>query len=154
MKFIRQGDAIHVAGLELRTCNPDAPRTIPAHWARFMNEAVLDHIPHKLSDDVWAVYTHFEHAGLNNQGVYSLIVGAQVPADGEVPAGLVRAVLPASERAVFNAEAGQPSSVAAVWRRIWALSDLEKTFIADAERYAANGEIEVLIGVKGPSSAG
>lgn len=148
MKFIHQGDAIHVVGLELRTCNPDAPRTIPAHWARFMDEAVLQRIPHKLSDDVWAVYTHFEHAGLNNQGVYSLIVGAQVPADGEVPAGLARAVLPASERAVFSAEAGRPQSVAAVWQKIWALSDLKKTFIADAERHAADGEIEILIGVQ------
>jgi predicted transcriptional regulator YdeE len=78
MHIIHQDQAIHVFGIELRTSNDEAMQTIPPHWQRFSQEAVLANIPGKISDDVYAVYTHFDNAGSNNQGVYSLILGAQV----------------------------------------------------------------------------
>ncbi len=152
MRNFRQRDAIHIVGLELRTHNEEAQRTIPPHWERFAREGVLARIPGKRSGAVWAVYTHFEHAGLNNQGLYSLVLGAEVPADAEVPAGLVRAVLPACERAVFEAEPGRPESVVGAWREAWSRTDLPKSFVADAERHAEDGRIEVLVGLH-PSGA-
>lgn len=148
MKTIQQTRAVHIIGLELRTNNQVAAQTIPVFWGRFMAEGILQRLPDKVSDDVWAVYTHFENAGVNNEGLYSLIIGAEVPANSEVPTGLVRTVLPASWRAVFEAQTGRPESVADVWPLIWARQDLKKTFIADAERYAANGEIQIWIGVQ------
>jgi predicted transcriptional regulator YdeE len=150
MKIIHQTQAIHVVGLELRTTNQLAAQTIPAFWGRFMATGVLAKLPNKLSNDVWAVYTHFEHAGVSNEGLYSLIIGAEVRAGSDVPAGLARAVLPASHRAVFDAQTCHPDSVAGVWQTIWARHDLKKTFIADAEHYAASGEIRIWIGVERP----
>lgn len=77
-------DAITVIGIELHTHNLEAAQTIPPHWQRFTQEAVLAQIPAKCGDDVFAVYTHFEHAGRDNTGLYSLVIGAAVAADAPV----------------------------------------------------------------------
>jgi predicted transcriptional regulator YdeE len=144
-------DAITVVGIELRTGNTVAAQTIPPHWQRFTQEAVLAHIPAMRGDDVFAVYTHFEHAGRDNTGLYSLVLGAAVAADAPVPAGMVRVVIPASRRAVFCVEKGRFDLVGACWQAIWQRSDLAKTFIAEYEQYRANGDITVSIGLSATS---
>jgi len=140
-------DAITVVGIELRTSNTVAAQTIPPHWQRFTEEAVLAHIPARRGDDVFAVYTHFEHAGRDNTGLYSLVIGAAVAPDAPVPAGMVRVVVPASSRAVFGVEKGRFDLVGACWQTIWQRNDLAKTFIAEYEQYRANGDITVSIGL-------
>jgi len=143
--------AIRIIGLELRTSNDVAAQTIPAHWQRFMAEGVLARIPVKQSDEVYAVYTHFENAGQNNQGWYSLIIGAPVASDQPVPEGLSHAVIPASYRAVFPVPQGDPMQVGAVWQQVWLRDDLHKTYIADLERFRPNGEIDILVGIDRPT---
>ncbi|WP_198674885.1 hypothetical protein [Rhodoferax ferrireducens] len=64
-------------------------------WSQALAQANIDA---KRSDDVFAVYTHFENAGSNNTGLYSLVIGTAVPADTPVPAGMVCVVVPASQR--------------------------------------------------------
>jgi predicted transcriptional regulator YdeE len=140
-------DAVTVVGIELRTTNAVAAQTIPPHWQRFAQEAVLANIAAKRSDDVFAVYTHFEHAGSSNQGLYSLVIGAAVAPDAPVPAGMVRVVVPASPRAVFGVDKGRFDRVGPAWQAIWERNDLAKTFIAEYERYQANGDICISIGL-------
>ncbi|MDR7307251.1 effector binding domain-containing protein [Rhodoferax saidenbachensis] len=148
MKTEQLSQAIHVVGIELRTTNLEAMQTIPPHWQRFGQEEVLAHIPAKLNADVYAVYTHFENAGLNNTGLYSLVIGAPVPASAEVPAGMVRVVIPASQRAVFEVEPARFDLVGAKWMEIWGHTELAKTFIAEYERYSADGKIAISIGLQ------
>ncbi len=148
MKTEPLSQAIHVVGIELRTTNLEAMQTIPPHWQRFGQEEVLAHIPAKLNGDVYAVYTHFENAGLNNTGLYSLVIGAAVPASAEVPAGMVRVVIPASKRAVFDVEPARVDLVGAKWMEIWSHTTLAKTFIAEYERYSADGKIAISIGLQ------
>ena len=145
-------DAITVVGIELRTTNAVAAQTIPPLWQRFTQENVLSTIPAKRGDDVFAVYTHFEHAGNNNSGLYSLVIGAAVAPDAPVPAGMVRVVVPASPRAVFGVGTGRFDLVGPAWQAIWQRGDLPKTFIAEYERYSANGDIHISIGLS-PSAA-
>ena len=145
--FETLADAITVVGIELRTSNTEAMLTIPPLWQRFGQENVLAAIGGKRGEDVFAVYTHFEHAGNNNTGLYSLVVGAAVAPDAPVPAGMVRVVVPASPRAVFGVEKGRFDLVGAAWGAIWLRSDLAKTFIAEYEQYHANGDITVSIGL-------
>lgn len=140
--------AIHVVGIELRTTNLVAMQTIPPHWHRFGKEEVLAHIPAKLNGDVYAVYTHFENAGSNNTGLYSLVIGAPVRASAEVPAGMVRVVIPASKRAVFDVEPNRFDLVGAKWMEIWGHTELAKTVIAEFERYSADGTIVISIGLQ------
>ncbi len=141
--------AIHVVGIELRTNNLEAMQTIPPHWQRFATEGVLGQLQSRLSDEVYAVYTHFENAGSNNQGLYSLVLGAAVPAGAGVPPGMVRVVVPASMRAVFEVEPGRQDLVGPKWMEIWGHTELPKTFIAEFERYSPDGNIQISIGLGG-----
>ncbi len=147
MNIVNQTEALHVIGIELRTSNAEAMHTIPPFWQRFQQGDVLARLPHRLSADVFAVYTHFEYAGLNNEGQYSLVIGAAVPPQTEVPQGLVRVVAPAGRRALFSVEGGRPDKVGEAWFGVWQRSDLPKTFVADYERYCAEGGIEIAIGL-------
>lgn len=147
MYTLFQDQAIHVIGIELRTTNRDAAQTIPPHWQRFQAEGIAARIPGRTDDAVLAVYTHFQDAGRSNEGLYSLILGAATDPATDVPAGMVRAVLPVSQRAVFPVEAGRFDLVGPAWQAIWARTELRKTFIADYERYAADGSITIGIGL-------
>ncbi|WP_372659196.1 GyrI-like domain-containing protein [Hydrogenophaga sp.] len=153
MHIVQQDTALRIVGIELRTSNDEAMQTIPPHWQRFTSEGVLDRIPGKLSDEVYAVYTHFENAGRDNQGIYSLIIGAPVSSSQAVPPGMNHAVLPVSPRAVFPVPPGRFDLVAAVWQAVWQAQHLPKTFVADCERYRANGDIDILIGLRHGTTA-
>ncbi len=153
MQIEQQDAALRIIGIELRTSNREAMQTIPPHWQRFAEEGVLARIPGKLSDDVYAVYTHFENAGVNNEGLYSLIIGAPVQSSQAVPAGMSHIVLPASPRAVFPVPTGRPDEVGAAWQAVWQRDDLPKAFVADCERYRADGRIDILIGLRHGTTA-
>jgi predicted transcriptional regulator YdeE len=146
-RFEQQAETITVVGIELRTTNLEAMQTIPPHWERFANEAVLDRIAGRVDADVLAVYTHFAHAGRDNTGLYSLVIGARVTPDAAVPPGMVRVVVPASPRAVFALPARRPDLVGPAWHAVWEQTHLPKTFVAEYERYAADGGISISIGL-------
>lgn len=144
----QQDEAITVVGIELRTTNLEAMQTIPPHWARFGQEGVLERISGRVDGDVLAVYTHFAHAGRDNTGLYSLVIGAQVAPDAPVPAGMVRVVVPASRRAIFPVVPASFDMVGPAWGAVWAQTLLPKTFVAEYERYASNGDISISIGLE------
>ena len=148
MHFITQPHAIRIIGLELRTSNEVAMQTIPSNWQRFMAEAVMTQIEGKLSNAVYAVYTHFENAGHNNIGQYSMIIGAQVSSQHPVPVGLCHCTVPAGPRAVFKGVRSQPERISEIWQEVWLRTDLPKTFVAEYERYLVDGTIEVSIGLR------
>lgn len=148
MHFTSQTHAIRIIGLELRTSNDAAMQTIPLHWQRFMAEGVVGQIEGKLSDTVYAVYTHFENAGIDNRGQYSMIIGAPVSSHQSVPAGLSHCVIPAGNRVVFEGPHGQPERIGEVWHEVWLHTNLPKTFAVEYERYQADGSIDVSIGLR------
>lgn len=149
MHIQSQPNAIHVVGIELRTTNAHAMQTIPKHWQRFAEEAVAARLcGDKPTGDVYAVYTNFENAGSNNEGLYSLVIGVAVDPSTDVPPGMTRAVVPVSMRAVFPVEAGRFDLVGPAWQIVWARHDLRKTYIADCERYRSTGEIDLSIGIE------
>ncbi len=146
MQTIDQGQAIHVIGIELRTSNEEAAQTIPPFWQHVAARQVLAGIAGRTDTDVLAVYTHFAHAGIDNQGPYSLVIGARVTPDAPVPDGMLRVVVPASRRAVFAVDRGRPELVGAAWQRIWQ-EPLARTCIADYERYGEDGAIAISVGI-------
>ena len=137
-----------VAGIALRTNNLDAAETIPPQWGAFFDGGGVTQIPHRLGDDVIAVYTGFANEGENNDGDYTFVIGCIVPEGSAPPQGLATVTVPASDRLVFPVAAGRPDLVGAAWQQIWARTDLAKTFVADFERYSAEGDIEISIGVR------
>ena len=148
MRIIEATEAIQVVGLELRTTNERAFENIPAHWERFHRNGALASIANRACDDVFAVYTNFEHEGVDNLGVYSLIIGAQVTDTLRVPSGMTPVAIASSRRAAFSVEEGHPERVGERWRDIWACTDIVKTYVCDYERYKASGEIDILVGIR------
>lgn len=151
MQFIHQTQALHVVGIALRTHNGEAFQTIAPFWGRFAQCGLADRLPHRLSDDVYAVYTHFQNAGVDNGGWYTLVIGHAVPGYAPTlpPEGLAHVVAPASQRAVFEVAQGRSDLVGAEWQQIWQRTDLRKTTVADYERYQPDGKISIHIGVFG-----
>ncbi len=147
MRTIWVTEAIRVVGLELRTTNERAFEDIPAHWERFHREGWRERIPNRACDDVVAVYTNFEHEGIDNRGVYSLIIGAQVSDMRLLPFGLTSVAIASARRAVFSVEKGHPERVGERWRDIWARGDIVKAYVCDYARYGANGEIDIFVGI-------
>ena len=149
MQFIPQPQALHVVGLALRTHNGEAFQTIPPLWARFAQSGLAGRLPHRLSDDVYAVYTHFQNAGIDNQGWYTLVIGHAVPGDTPAlpPEGLTHVVAPASRRAVFPVDQGRFDLVGPAWQAIWQRQDLQKPRLADYEHYQPDGTITIHVGV-------
>ena len=145
---IEQTEATTVIGLELRTSNAEAFRTIPPHWQRFTAERVLARITPRLSDSVFAAYTRFEHEGRDNEGQYSLVIGAAVPPGTPVPDGLTRIELPAQRCAVFEVERGRHDRVGDTWRMIWQQTDLPKSYRCEHERYDPDGRIRICVGLR------
>ncbi|NRF68342.1 AraC family transcriptional regulator [Aquincola sp. S2] len=137
-----------VIGLALRTTNAEAFETIPAHWQRFYRDELLARIPGKLSDDVIALYTHFEHAGRDNDGEYTFVIGAPVTADAVPPEGLIQVDVPAVRCAVFEVERGHPERVGETWRTIWQQQGLPRRYVCDHERYRTDGRIHIHVGLR------
>ena len=143
-----QAESITIVGLELRTSNDIAHQTIPAHWKRFYAEGISEKIPNKLSNDVYAVYTNYEHEGLNNSGTYSLVIGASVSSFEDLPPDLIGVKLPASSYEVIAVAQGRPDLVGESWMAIWQQDAAKRTFIADFERYRVDGTIDILLGIR------
>lgn len=148
MKTRQTTQPMLVLGFPLRTSNEKAFGDIPAHWQRFGSENGLTRIPNRADDDVYAVYTHHEHEGIDNHGDYTLIVGARVTDVAAVPKGMASVVIPPARHAVFDVERGRADKVGERWLDIWANQDFAKTYLCDHERYQPNGDIEICVGIR------
>jgi predicted transcriptional regulator YdeE len=148
----KQQNSIQVIGIELRTTNDNgqAFHDIPLFWERFMKESCASLIPNKLNNDIYAVYTNFENEGINNKGMYSLIIGCNVPDNTIPPTGFTKITIPEGYYRVFSVENGRQDKVGAAWQSIWAIPDSEKSnwrFHCEFERYRSSGEIDIFIGL-------
>ncbi len=132
----------------MRTTNERAFEDIPRHWRRFHERGGTGALGDRAGADVFAVYTHFAHEGIDNSGMYSLIIGTQVDPDAPIPDGWVRAAIPPSRQAVFSVARGHPERVGAEWRAIWSRTDISKTFVCDHERCRADGTIDIHVGIR------
>lgn len=141
-------EAFTVIGLPLRTRNSEALRTIPPHWAAFSRAGVAARLGRPDEREVFAVYTDHEHAGVDNLGDYTLVIGHRVDAGAPVPDGLLAARIPASEREVIAVEPGREDLVGEAWQRIWARDDLDLSYVSDFERYDPDGAIEISLGLR------
>ncbi|WP_089723716.1 GyrI-like domain-containing protein [Candidatus Thiosymbion oneisti] len=137
-----------VAGIAIRTNNQEAAQTIPSLWQRFFSEQVPAKIPNPTSDDVFAVYTDFEHKGVSNEGEYTFLIGLPVQDTEQLPDECSAVEIPASNYRRFDVEKGRPEKVFEKWQEIWRMNDLNKSYQCDYERYRSSGEISIHVGTK------
>lgn len=144
---------IHVVGIELRTTNDNGQsfKDIPPFWGKFMAEDIASKVQHKVNNNIYVVYTHFEHEGLNNTGMYSTFIGCAVEANAVDQAGLLHIEVPAGEYRHFAVPENNPENVGPVWLDIWGMPESEKagwSIKCEYECYHADGVIDVFIGQK------
>ena len=126
------GAAITLVGIAARAAN-DRPEAIAALWQRFETEHILASIPHRVSDDVYALYTDYE---ADQHGEYTLLIGCAVERHDGLPDGLVARSIPAADYALVDASGPQPQSIVAAWQSIWA-GDLKRAYSNDFDLYSA-----------------
>jgi predicted transcriptional regulator YdeE len=148
-----------VIGSSVRTSNGQemaGAGRIPKLWERFMGEDLLAQIPDKLDGAILAVYTDYAS---DQDGEYTLIVGARVKDGSDPPPGMVAKNVPAGRYAVFTSEKGPVEKVVVgTWQRIWSTEKSElggdRAYVADFEVYdqrAANprdAQVDVYVGIR------
>ena len=154
-------ESFNVVGLPLRTSNREAARTIPPHWRSAADGGGLSppggrppagggppapETPN-VSPGIYAVYTDYETPGDDVDGVYTLVIGRRIEAEGPVPPGQVTVTIPGSIREIMTAVDARPESVYEAWVGVWAREDLARDYRADYEYYAPDGSIHLSIGV-------
>jgi predicted transcriptional regulator YdeE len=148
MKIHVLREPLHIHGLALRTSNERAFDDIPRHWQRFQREWATRGIPGRRDGDLFAIYTVFAHPGVDNDGEYTMVIGAAVSADASPADGLVAVQVPAGRYALYDVERGHPERVGERWRDVWADGTIDKSFTCDYERYQPNGEIAIHVGLR------
>ncbi|WP_162893209.1 GyrI-like domain-containing protein [Microbacterium halotolerans] len=136
-----------VLGIEVRTNGAASAVDIPAHWNHVVTDDALAHVPGRLTDEVYAVYTNLEHAGRSRSGWFSFIIGVAVDPATSIPDGMTLASVPASERLEFAAPDGDHSRILDAWQAAWDYDDAQKTFLCEYEKYGVDGTVSVNLGV-------
>src|SRR5437899_2527274 len=95
-----------LVGIAGRAANAQ-PETISGLWQRFEAERILSQVPHRVSDDVYALYT--DYAG-DWRSDFTLLIGCAVERLGHLSAGLVARGVPAADYALIDASGPQPQS--------------------------------------------
>lgn len=153
-------DEFSVIGIEVRTTNANEMTSdglIGKQWKRFFQDGVLQKIPNKGSDNIYAVYSDYTS---DRNGEYSFTLGAKVRPGATAPAGFVLKQVRAGNYAVVTSDRG-PSArmVLQVWQRVWALEDRHqlggvRAYQTDFELYdqraadPQNAQVELYIGLK------
>ena len=144
-----------VLGIEARTSNAremNGTGVIASHWARFIKENLLAHIPSKTDAAILAVYSDYAS---DENGEYSFMIGARVSSAAQAPSGMVVRRVPAGRYAVFTSEKGPVEKVVmTTWQKIWGAPGIERAYKVDFELYderardPKNAEVEICVGIK------
>jgi len=153
-------DEFSVVGIEVRTSNAKeltSEGVIGKQWQRFFQEGVLQKIPNKASDNIYAVYSDYAS---DRNGEYSFTLGATVLPGSAPPAGFVLKKVHAGNYAVVASEKGPSVKVVPqTWQRIWLMEDQHelggaRAYRTDFELYderagdPQNAQVDLYIGLK------
>jgi predicted transcriptional regulator YdeE len=129
-----------VIGIEARTNNAKEMTdgaVIPKQWNRFFAEGILDRIPNKVNETIYALYTDYAS---DRNGDYTFFIGAEVSGTAVIPAGMVAKKMPAGKYAVVTSTRGPVQKmVPQAWQEVWSLED--KSQLGGARAYRTDFEV-------------
>lgn len=149
-----------VVGIAARTNNAkemSGQGVIPQQWGRFMKEGLLSHIPNRVGDTVYALYTGYAR---DRNSDYDFVIGVRVSAATSIAPGMVLKQVPAGKYAVIVSEKGPGFQVVpAVWQRVWQMEDKSqlgapRAYLTDFEVYDHRAQdpqaaqVDLYIGIK------
>lgn len=147
-------EGFKIIGISTRTTNKDsqALKDLGALWGRFFSESIAEKIPHKISDEILAVYTDYQSDYTEE---YSTIIGMKVSSLDEIPEGMIGREFPAENFQLFTAKGEMPKAVGEKWMEIWSKDpQLKRKYTYDYEVYGAksqngeNSEVDIFIAVE------
>jgi len=145
-------DALSIVGISTRTSNGTgkAEIDIPNLWTQFMSKGIMESIPNKLNDVIFALYTDYES---DHTGEYSVILGCQVSTLDAIPEELTVKFIPKSNYQKFTAKGDlTKDAVFNTWKEIWN-TNLKRTYTTDIEVYGEkainpkDGEADIFIAI-------
>lgn len=146
-------EAFNIIGIKIRTTNENmqAAKDIPAFWQKFMAEGIVDKIPNKTDNSVFAVYTNYKS---DYTEAYDMILGCKVSSLDEIPEGMIAQTFKLDTYAHFISKGRKSDNIVYnTWTEIWN-SDLNRTYHADFEVYGEKSmnpddmEVDIFISVK------
>ncbi|WP_047245308.1 GyrI-like domain-containing protein [Maribacter thermophilus] len=152
MKQIKKGN-FKLVGLKLenKTTNENGRSSIDCGnlWQKFETEKIVERIPHKLSEEIYAVYYDYE---TDETGMFSYFIGCRTEEHSKTPIELNELLIPSQTYKKVVAKGAMPSCIAEAWKKIWT-SDMNRKFGFDFEVYDErsrdwnNAEIDIFISV-------
>lgn len=100
-------------------------------WKKFETENLVEIIPNKLGDEVYAVYFDYEGDDTNP---FSYFIGCRVTKDAAIPEGMDALLIPSNDYYKINAKGKMTGYITDAWKRIWS-SGIHRTYKYDFEVY-------------------
>ncbi len=119
-------------------------------WQNFEANKILELIPGKVSDTVYAVYYDYES---DENGLFSYFIGCKVEENTEKPETLDEITVPEQNYYGEIAKGKMTGCITDAWKRIWS-SDIKRKFGFDFETYDErsrnweDAEIDICVSVK------
>ncbi|HMF70277.1 MAG TPA: GyrI-like domain-containing protein [Flavitalea sp.] len=149
-----QINEITLAGISLKTktTNANGQSGIDCGnlWQQFEKGNYAEHIPNKLSDEIFGVYHEYEG---DSTKPFSYFVGCKVKQGTEVLEGLETLNIPKGTYHKINAKGTMPDCVAQAWREVWT-SNIPRTYQMDFEVYGErskdwnDAEVDIYISIE------
>jgi len=125
-RIVRQ-DQLSIVGIEQRTSGEkemSGEGVIPGMWQRFYGEGIIDKIPNRVDQSVYALYTDFAS---DRMGAYTVVIGVKVKDQSQMRDGLALKTIPAGTYAVLTSDKGPaPTVIPDAWLKIAALEDKDQ----------------------------
>src|SRR5256885_1857018 len=99
-------DEFSVIGIETKTTGEQelsGDSAIGPLWQKFYQEHVLDKIPNRADQNIYALYTNYAR---DRMGGYTVIIGAKVKDKSNIPDGMVAKTVPAGQYVTLTSEKG------------------------------------------------
>ncbi len=150
MEIIEIGKIL-IIGIFVSTTNQGgkSQEDIPRLWQQFETSGLMAHIPNRVSDDVYAIYTNYEGDATKP---YDFFIGCAVSSLDDVPEGMRGMTISKGNYHKYEAKGENPQmAVFSVWQKIWN-SQMNRAFDTDYEHYKATEkpgvfDISVFVGV-------
>ena len=142
-----------IIGIKVRTTNENgqAASDIGSLWERFMTEGVLEKIPNRLSDDIYAIYTNYES---DHTKPYDTILGCSVSSLEGIPDGMISQSFEGGSFTTFIAKGDvTKGAVYDTWVEIWN-TKLNRLYTADFEIYGekarnpSDAEVDIYVAIR------
>jgi len=116
-------------------------------WQKFETEHLVEIIPNKLGDEIYAVY--FDYEG-DDTRPFSYFIGCKVAIDTETPVGMDSLLIPTADYFTVTAKGKMTGCITDAWKYIWS-SGINRTYKYDFEVYDErskdwnNAEMEIFV---------